>query len=100
MYKVTILYEHPTDPDAFEKHFREVHLPLAQQMPGVSRIECTKFSTSGHRGKPDYYRMSELFFSSEKAMEETMGTPEGQATIDDLQNLTTTGVNILLGTVE
>lgn len=99
MYKVTILYEHPAEADVFEKYFKEVHLPLAHQMPGVSSIECTKFSNSGHRGKPDYYRMSELFFSSEEAMQETMGTPEAQATIDDIQNLLVK-VNILLGSVE
>ncbi|GEO12187.1 EthD family reductase [Segetibacter aerophilus] len=100
MYKVTVLYEHPTDPDAFEKHFKEHHLPLAQAMARMSRIEITRFETSADGGKPAYYRMAEIFFTSKQVMEETMGSPEGQATINDLHNLTTTGVKILLGNVE
>jgi uncharacterized protein (TIGR02118 family) len=88
------------DADAFEKYFKEQHLPLAQQMHGVSRIEITKFHSSADGGKPEYYCMSELFFASKSEMEETMGSPEGQAVIDDLHNLTTTGVQIILGNVE
>ena len=100
MYKVTVLYEHPTDPAQFEKYFKEHHLPLAQGMTGVSRIEITKFDSSAYGGKPEYYRMSEIFFTSKGVMEETMGSPEGQATINDLHNLTSKGVKIILGNVE
>ncbi|MGI8634513.1 MAG: EthD family reductase, partial [Segetibacter sp.] len=84
MYKVTVLYEHPEDEVFFEEYFKEQHLPLARKMPGVSRIEITKFQSSADGSKPAYYRMSEVFFSSKAVMEETMGSPEGQATIDDL----------------
>jgi uncharacterized protein (TIGR02118 family) len=69
-------------------------------MPGVSRIEKTKFDSSPDGGKPQFFRMSELFFLSRHVMEETMGSPEGQAVINDLHNLTTAGVQIILGTVE
>ena len=100
MYKVVVLYEHPVDAEAFEKYFIKHHLPLAQQMPGVSRIELTKFDSSAYGGKPEFYRMSELFFLSRQVMEETMGCPEGQAVINDLHNLTSTGVRIILGSVE
>ncbi|MCW3110632.1 MAG: Ethyl tert-butyl ether degradation EthD [Segetibacter sp.] len=100
MYKVTVLYHHPTDADKFEKYFKEYHLPLAQSMSGISRIEITKFDRSADGGKPEYYRMAEIFFSSKAEMEETMGSPEGQATINDLHNVTTTGVKIILGYVE
>lgn len=100
MYKVTVLYEHPEDPDYFEKYYKEHHLPLVQSMTGVSRIEITKFDSSAYGGEPEYYRMSEIFFTSKAVMEETMGSPEGQATIDNLHNLTSAGVKIILGNVE
>jgi len=100
MYKVTVLYEHPEDVGQFEKHFREQHLPLAKKMHGVSKIEITKFDSSADGGEPEYYGMSEIFFGSKAEMEETMGSPEGQATINDLLNLTKTGVKVLLGNVE
>ncbi|MDB5191793.1 MAG: Ethyl tert-butyl ether degradation EthD [Segetibacter sp.] len=100
MYKVTVLYEHPTNEDAFETYLREHHVPLAQHMTGVSRIELTKFETSTQGVEPEFYRMAEIFFISREVMQETMGSPEGQAVINDMHNLTSTGVRILLGTVE
>lgn len=100
MNKVTILYRHPTDIDAFEKHYNELHLPLASQMEGVSRLELTKFSTSVDNGKPEYYRMAEIYFVNRAQMEETMGSPEGQAIVDDLQILSTGGTTIMIGDVE
>lgn len=99
MYKVTVLYEHPANLTEFEKYFNEHHLPLAQTMPGMSRLEFTRFDSSADGGKPEYHMMAELFFATKAQMEETMGSPEGQATINDLHNLTTTGVKIILGTV-
>ena len=100
MHKITVLYHHPQDPEAFERYYEEHHLPLAQNMPGVSRIEFTKFVTTPSGHQPDFYRMAELYFSSEEQMIETMGTPEGQATIDDLNNFTGAPVKVLIGTVE
>jgi uncharacterized protein (TIGR02118 family) len=30
MVKFTILYDHPEDPDAFERYYAEVHMPLVR----------------------------------------------------------------------
>jgi len=100
MYKITVLLEHPVDPAEFESYLKNTHLPLVYEMPGVSRIELTKFEKSADGSKPEFYRMAELYFGSKSEMEETMGSPEGQATINDLQNLTASRVKIILGTVE
>jgi uncharacterized protein (TIGR02118 family) len=100
MYKVTVLYKHPDDTVFFENYFKEHHLPMAESMPGVSRIEITKFHGAADDSEPKYYRMAEIFFMSRAVMEETMGSPEGQATINDLHNLTGTGVDVILGSVE
>ncbi len=42
MIKVTVLFNHPTNPQEFERHYADKHLPIA--------------------GKPAYYRMAELYF--------------------------------------
>ncbi len=34
MVKLTVLYGHPTDPAAFDRHYQEVHIPLARTMQG------------------------------------------------------------------
>jgi len=40
--KLTVVYANPTDPEAFETHYRDVHLPMAGRVPGVQRAEFAK----------------------------------------------------------
>src|SRR5260370_42160569 len=36
MVRVLVLYNPPEDAQAFERHYHEVHLPLAKTLPGFS----------------------------------------------------------------
>ena len=100
MQKLTVLYGHPTDAKTFEKYYTEKHLPLAATMEGVAKIEITKLLGTPDGQKADYYRMAELYFISAEQMQETMSSPEGQATVDDLSNFATGGVNVMVGITE
>jgi len=100
MLKVTVLYGHPTSSADFEKYYAEIHLPLAAKMQGVARLEFTKFVAGPDGGRPAFYRMAELYFPSQAQMQETLGSPEGQATVADLPNFATGGVTIVIGSVE
>ena len=100
MLKVTVLYGHPTSPDDFERYYAETHLPIAETMKGVARAEVTKFLSGPDGARPSFYRMAELYFETKARMLETLGSPEGRTTIDDLTNFATGGVTILIGSVE
>ncbi|WP_369994139.1 EthD family reductase [Winogradskyella sp.] len=100
MLKLTVLYGHPKDAEAFEKYYNEKHLPLAATMEGIAKLELTKFVGTPNGQKAEYYRMAELYFSSPEQMQETMSSPEGQATTDDLSNFATGGVNVIVGITE
>jgi uncharacterized protein (TIGR02118 family) len=100
MQKVTVLYGHPTDPDAFEKYYRDHHMPLVAKMKGIAKVELTKMLGAPDGSPPDYYRMAELYFADAAQMQATMGSPEGQATAADLANFATGGAKVLIGTVE
>lgn len=100
MLKLTVLYGHPKDAEAFENYYSEKHLPLAATMEGVAKMELTKFMGTPDGQKADYYRMAELYFTSPEQMQETMSSPEGQATTDDLSNFATGGVNVIVGIVD
>ncbi len=45
MSKLVVLYKKPADPAHFDKHFREVHAPLAQKMPGLRAYSFGPAST-------------------------------------------------------
>lgn len=100
MYKLTVLYGHPINAEAFEKYYKEKHLPLASIMEGVEKLEVTKLLGTPDGQKADYYRMAEMYFTSVEQMQETMASPEGQATVNDLSNFATGGVNVIVGITE
>lgn len=100
MIKATVLYGHPNDTDAFEKYYAETHTPIASGMKGVDKMELTKFVSAPDGGKPAYYRIAELYFARPAEMQQSMGSPEGQATAADLANFATGGVTMIIGAVE
>ena len=101
MFKITVLYNNPEDPSAFDAYYKEKHLPLVNQIEGVLKYEVTRI-LRGPGGSPsDHYLVAELYFRDQAQMEESMSSPEGQATTDDLANFAAAGVQILIGeTVE
>ena len=99
MFKVTVIYNHPTDPEAFEKYYAETHTPIAKKIKGLIHIEVTKFLETPD-GKPAYYRMAELCFATAEDMQAGMASEEGKAAADDLANFASGGVTFLIGIYE
>jgi uncharacterized protein (TIGR02118 family) len=99
MMKVTVLYGHPESPDEFEKYYESTHVPLAGKIEGVDRIELTKFVSAPDGGNPAFYRMAELYFATQAKMEQSLGSPEGQAAVADFENFAKGGVTVLIGSV-
>ncbi len=100
MQKLTVLYGHPTDPEAFENYYRDHHMPLVAKMQGIAKVELTIMLGGPDGSSPEYYRMAELYFLDASQMQTTMGSPEGQATAADLANFATGGAKVIIGTVE
>jgi len=100
MIKLTLLYRHPGDTQAFEHYYANKHLPLAEKMQGVARLESTKLGPGPDGSTPEYYRMAERYFSNETQLQTTLGSPEGQAATGDLSNFSTGGVTTLVGSVK
>ena len=38
MARFLVLWGTPEDPDYFERHYREIHVPLVKKLPGVRRL--------------------------------------------------------------
>jgi uncharacterized protein (TIGR02118 family) len=100
MVKLIVLYGHPTDSSAFEAYYSSTHLPIAAKIPGVSRVELTKFVGTPDGSKSSQYRMAELYFDSMEELKKQMGSPEGQAAVNDIPNFATGGVDVMIGDVQ
>jgi uncharacterized protein (TIGR02118 family) len=99
MMKLTVLFGQPADPEQFESYYARVHLPLAAKMPGVSRLELTKFTPGAGGAQPPYYRMAEIYFASEEQMHKTLRSAEGRAAAADIPNFASGGATFLNGAV-
>lgn len=91
MIKLTVLYGHPTDPQAFDEHYHNVHIPLAKKMNGLRGWTLGKCESADSETAPPYYMIVALYADSREAMEAILNSPEGKATIADLENFATGG---------
>jgi uncharacterized protein (TIGR02118 family) len=89
--RLVVLYTQPADPDAFEKHYGEVHVPLAQTIPGLQNLEAARFVAAPDQGELTYYRIAELSFADQSALEAALGSEQGQQTAGDYQSIAPPG---------
>ena len=78
MVKLVALYKKPADLATFEKHYTEIHTPLAREMPGLRRMELARF-TGSPGGEAKFHLMAEMYFDTKEAMMAALGSPEGKA---------------------
>ena len=96
---VTVVYNTPKDTAAFEKYYRDVHLPLVsanQQEIGFTRADLTKFTSTLEGKKPTYYRQAELYFPTLEAARKGMATPGFKKVGGDLANFASGGLTGLV----
>ncbi|WP_410677163.1 EthD family reductase [Amycolatopsis sp. cmx-4-68] len=99
MFQITVLYNHPTDVAAFDKHHDEVHVPLAASIPGLQRYTVGR-PTPGYGGASPYHLVAVLEFADEATALAGLSAPEGEAATADLNNFAAAGVTLLQGAAE
>lgn len=99
MVKLVALYKKPADVEAFEKHYTEIHAPLALKMPGLKKLEVSRmFGSPG--GEPKYYIMAEMFFEDKEAMFAALGSDEGKAAAKDVMGFAGDLIHMMFANVE
>jgi uncharacterized protein (TIGR02118 family) len=81
--KLVVLYKKPADPAHFDKHFREVHVPLVQKMPGLRGFSFGPASTLDG-GEGAFFWMFIGTFDSLAAIHAALASPEGQEVVADI----------------
>lgn len=88
MARFLVLWGTPQDPEFFERHYREIHVPLVKRLPGVRRYT---FSRAARPVRGDlYYRIAELDFDDIAALQQAFASPEGRAAASDVDTLAST----------
>lgn len=93
MYCLSVLYGHPNDPAVFDRYYREIHIPIAKKMKGLTGWTIGKCDVTDDA--PAYYLIVSLYAESAEALNAVLDSPEGQDTIDDVPKFATGGVKFL-----
>jgi uncharacterized protein (TIGR02118 family) len=99
VYRMTILYGLSEDPAAFEKYYREVHIPIARKMKGLRKWNLSWIDPP-EGVTPQYQLVAELYARTRADLETVLASPEGLAASEDLKNFVTGTVDFLMGDEE
>ena len=97
---ITVIFDNPIDPQAFEEQYRAGHLDLAASLPAVQRIEASKVWPKEDGSPTPCYRLLSLYFADYDAASAAVTTAEAGAWFADLQELATGGLRVAFADVE
>jgi uncharacterized protein (TIGR02118 family) len=81
--RMVVIYRTPRDPAAFDKHYHDVHVPLAHKLRWLRGYPVSQRQIATPAGDPEPYLVAILHFDSLDALRQAFGTPEGRACAAD-----------------
>ncbi|MGX4708297.1 EthD family reductase [Rhodococcus sp. DMF-1] len=94
MYRITIVYNQPTDSAAFDEYYATKHLPLVREIPNVKKFAVGRCEPLDGN-PPAAYALAELYFESEDEAGRAFASPQGQSAAGDVANFATGGILLL-----
>jgi uncharacterized protein (TIGR02118 family) len=76
----------PTDPEEFDRHYRDVHIPLSRRLPGLRRYTLSREAVA-LRGDDAPYLVAQLDWDDMQSLRAALESPEGQAAGEDAAKL-------------
>lgn len=95
MAPVLVLYNTPADPAAFDSYYRQTHIPIAKQIPGLRSYTVSAGPVQALAGSAPYL-VAILHFDSMVEVQAAFASPEGQAAAGDLPNFASSGATLLI----
>jgi uncharacterized protein (TIGR02118 family) len=99
MVKLIVAYGVPEDPAAFDQHYADTHVPLAEKIPNVERFEAAKVVGTADGSPAPYHLIAELWFDSAEVLQASLGSPEGQAAAADVGTFATGGATLMIAQI-
>lgn len=95
MFTLTVLYDRPADPAAFDEHYDTTHTALARSIPNLRRLTVARPAPAPDGTSPAWHLIATLEFDDQAAFDAGMGSPQGQATVADLATFASAGVTLV-----
>ena len=81
--RMVVIYKRPADPQAFDAHYFDVHVPMAKKLPGLRKYEVSRPPLAAPLGDRDTYLVATLHFDDVATMRAAFATPDGRACAAD-----------------
>ncbi|KAA0025082.1 EthD family reductase [Antrihabitans cavernicola] len=75
------MYDRPADVDGFERHYRDIHIPLANKLPDLRRFTVSHDATPVI-GEP-CYMVAMLDWDDMESLDAALASEAGNRTADD-----------------
>jgi uncharacterized protein (TIGR02118 family) len=98
--KITVIYDNPTDPDAFEAAYADGQVDLARSLPGMTRLETSKVWPKEDGTATPAYRMIDMYFPDYDTASAAVTTEQAGALFPSIFGAATGGVRILFSDIE
>lgn len=101
MVVLTALFKTPEDSEAFDAHYNDVHSPLIKKVPGLLRLEVTKYSkmltpTNSMLGEIPYMQCN-MYFADKDSFKVAMASEENKTAGADLMSFAAPLVSMCVG---
>ena len=95
MPRLIALYKAPADPEAFDAHYRDVHVPILNRYPKLRDVKLS--SPEGVAGQPaPYYLMAEMVFDTDEDLQAALASDAGRESAKDLRGFAQSGVSLFI----
>ena len=79
MARMLVIYRTPENVEAFDRHYFDIHVPLAKTIPGLRKYEVSDGPIATPVGTSNIHRIGTLYFDDLAAIGRAFASPEGQA---------------------
>ena len=83
-----VAYEQPSDVAEFDRHYFDVHVPLAKRLPGLRRYSISRNPTTV-RGSEHYYLVALLEWDDMDSLRQDFASSLGREMTRDVDHLAT-----------
>ena len=87
MAEMIVIYKTPRNPAAFDRHYLEVHVPLARRLPGLRMLETNRGPIISLYGASEAHLVATLHFDSLSDINAAFMSECGHACAADRQQL-------------
>lgn len=70
------MYSKPDDVEGFESHYRDTHLPLVDETPGVTGKRAFRGTGTPRGGEAPFHLVTEITFDSDEDLQAALASPE------------------------